>query len=255
MENKVISGSCQKINSPFPLKEIVHSSAPLRRELKTVYHRVPATRCLRQVRCCALLPEVTFLEALPVVRAMMSWPPRDRINVMRKIIHYFFCNAVEIGFCPFLQGKDCLIYPDRFFGCRAYGLWSREYYQKLAAITRQNKRFLQTQWENLGISLPEEVLTFEVPYCSRVETDPPVMISDEMLSAASDRIENLSGELNSRDREFREIYFSDLSFFLTGLQFGSQDAVRLKYFITRDMIQKGDSARLNLVLDRVMDPF
>jgi hypothetical protein len=245
------------INNPSPisLKKLVDTSSPLRRELKTIYDLLPSTKCRRQVRCCSLLPEMTFLEVLQVISVMGSWQPSDRIIIIRKLVRYFFCNAVEISSCPFLQAKDCLIYPDRFFGCRAYGLWSREYYQDLAAESRQNKLLLKQQWENLGISLPGEVLSFEVPYCSRVETGPPVMITDKILHGAWEKIENLSGELNPWDREFRENYFSDLSFFLSGLQFGRQEAVRLKYFITRDIIQEKGWTRLDEAISRVTDFF
>jgi hypothetical protein len=244
-------------NNPPPISfnELVDTSSPLRRELKTIYDLLPATKCQRQGQCCALLPEMTFLEALQAMSAIESWPPADRTKIIRKMVRYFFCNAVEINSCPFLSGKDCLIYADRFFGCRAYGLWSRGYYQDLADQNRQGKLFLKQQWEKLGISLPGKVLSFQVPYCSRVEMDPPVKNTDEKLTADSDRIENLAKELNPWGREFRETYFSDLGFFLAGLQFGPQEAVRLKYFITRDLIQKGDRSRLNLVLGRVMDLF
>jgi hypothetical protein len=237
----------------IPFKEIIEKSGSLRRELKTVYDLLPATKCRRQVRCCSLLPEMTFLEVLQVIRVLESWTLSDRIKVIRKMARYFLSNALEISSCPFLHGKDCLIYRDRFFGCRAYGLWSRDYYQDLADQNRRGKRILQQQWENLGISLPEKVLSFQVPYCLLVETDPPVMVTDAMLSGVSDRIENLSGELNPWDREFREKYFSDLSFFLAGLQFGPQEAFRLKYFITRDIIQKKNKTLLDQALSRVVD--
>jgi hypothetical protein len=244
-------------NNPpqIPFKELVQTSAPLRRELKTIYDLLPATKCQRQVRCCSLLPEMTFLEALQAVSALESWPPSARINVIRKMARYFFCNGMEISSCPFLQSNNCLIYPDRFFGCRAYGLWSRDYYQNLADQNRQGKLFLQQQWEQLGVSLPEAVLTFQVPYCSRVEMDPPLKTTDEKLLSASDRIENLSEELNPWGREFRETYFSDLGFFLACLQFGLQEAVQLKYFITRDLIQKKDRTWLDQALSRVIGPF
>ncbi|OGP52307.1 MAG: hypothetical protein A2Y79_13580 [Deltaproteobacteria bacterium RBG_13_43_22] len=239
---------------PFiPLKELIKDSYHLHRELSKVYDQMPVTQCLRQARCCSLLPEMTFLEALQVISVMMSWAPSDRVNMIRKIVRNFFCNAAEINPCPFLQGSDCLIYPDRFFGCRAYGLWSRDYYLDLADKNRQGKQVLQQQWKKLGISLPGEVITFQVPYCSQVETDPPVVITDEMLSATSDRIEKLSRDMEPWDREFRENYFSDLSFFLAGLQFGAQEAVRLKFFIVQDMIQKGDRNRLNHLLNQVLD--
>ncbi len=147
----------------IPFLELVKSSASLRCELKMVYDRLPATRCLRQVRCCLLLPEMTFLETLPAISAMRSWPPLDRINIMRKMVRYFLGNATEIHSCPFLQGSDCLIYPDRFFGCRAYGLWSKDYYQELVKENRQGKLFLRQQWENLGIPLPDGSPFFRGP--------------------------------------------------------------------------------------------
>ncbi|MEW6187305.1 MAG: hypothetical protein AB1585_16350 [Thermodesulfobacteriota bacterium] len=243
------------MNEPpqIPFKELVLTSAPLRRELNKVYEQLPVIRCDRQVNCCSLLPEMTFLEALHAMSTMFSWPSSDRITTIKKIIRYFLCNAVEISSCPFLQGQDCLIYPDRFFGCRAYGLWSRKYYRDFADKNRQGKLFLKQHWEKLGISLPEEVLSFEVPYCSRVESDIPGIITDALLSAAADRIEKLSGDLEPWDRDFRENYFSDLSFFLTGLQFGTQEAVRLKYFVTRDIILNQDRTRLDQALSRVID--
>jgi hypothetical protein len=255
MESHSIRNSFQKINNSFPLQELVQTSVFLRRKLKTVYDLLPATKCRRQALCCSLLPEMSFLEALQVISVLESWPPAERLKMIRKIARYFLGNALEISSCPFLHGQDCLIYPDRFFGCRAYGLWSGDYYQSLAEQNRQGKRVLQQQWEKMGISLPEEVLSWEIPYCVRVETDPPVMITDKRLSGFSDRIENLTGELSPWDREFMEKYFSDLSFFLTGLQFGPQEAVRLKYFITRDIIQKADWTLMDQALSRVTDLF
>ena len=235
----------------IPLKEIIEKSAPQLRELRAIYDLLPLTTCQRQGRCCSLLPEMTFLEALAAFKVMMSWSPVDRIKVLRKMAQYFFCNAAEIQACPFLSGKDCLIYEDRFFGCRAYGLWSRNYYQDLADQNREGKRLLQQQWASLGIALPGEVLSFEVPYCSHVEIDQRSRITDEILTEAAERMENLSGELSPWDHDFKEKYFSDLGFFLTGLQFGTQEAVRLKFFITRDLIQKRDSTRLEEALRRV----
>lgn len=237
------------------IQELIQKAVPLGRELKAVYDRLPATRCLRRTRCCSLLPEMTFLEALGTIQEMMFWEPLERIKLLKKMARIFFCNAAEIIPCPFLEGNNCLIYPARSFNCRAYGLWSRNYYQELAAKNRQSKLLLQQQWEKLGVSLPEEVISFQVPYCSAVETETPKRITDEELSAAWDKIENLSGNLHFGEREFRETYFSDLSFFLTGLQFGLREAVRLKFFIVRELIRKGDRGRLDHLLDQVTDRF
>lgn len=237
------------------IQELIQKAVPLSRELKAVYDRLPATRCLRRTRCCALLPETTFLEALGTIQEMMLWEPLERIKLLKKMARIFFCNAAEIIPCPFLEGNNCLIYPDRSFNCRAYGLWSRNYYQELAAKNRQGKLLLQQQWEKLGVSLPEEVISFQVPYCSEVKTERPDGITDAGLSTAQDKIEELSANLDWWDREFRETYFSDLSFLLTGLQFGLREAVRLKFFIVRELIRKGDRSRLDHLLDQVTDRF
>ena len=239
----------------IPLRDLIQSSAVLHRGLEKVYDLLPVTQCRRQLRCCSLLPEMTFLEALGAMEVMRTWPSTERARILKKLVRYFFCNALEISTCPFLRERECLIYTDRFFGCRAYGLWSRDYYQKLADQNRQGKKILRQQWEKLGITLPGKVLSFGVPYCPQVKTDPPVEISDERLSAAWEKIESLSGGLNPWDQEFRERYFSDLSYFLAGLQFGAHEAVRLKFFIVRDIIQRRDRLRLERALSRVTDPF
>jgi Fe-S-cluster containining protein len=70
-----------------------------------------------------MLPEMTLVEALPVIRRLVEMAATMRNRLIKKIIGHFFLNPVEITSCPFLEGQECLIYPDRFFGCRSYGLW------------------------------------------------------------------------------------------------------------------------------------
>jgi Fe-S-cluster containining protein len=196
---------------------------------------------------------MNFLEALGVLRALSAWPLEKRLLVFKKITGYFFRNAIEISACPFLEGQECLIYPDRFFGCRAYGLWSAGYYRETADKNRQGKVILKEQWKKMGIDLPQAVIDFRVPYCREVRTDPPGLIDDEGLSRLADQIDDLSGSLGSWDLEFRKTYFSDLSFYLASLQFGIEEAVRLKFFIVRDLVQKRERTRLDQALDRVVD--
>jgi len=54
------------------------------------------------------------------------------------------------------------------------------------------KRYNQEQWQNLGISLPQEVVDFIVPYCPHVKPDGDAFVDDETLSHAADKIEILS---------------------------------------------------------------
>jgi hypothetical protein len=155
--------------------------------------------------------------------------------------------------CPFLNGKDCLIYKQRYFGCRAYGLWSKEYYEKLAESSCQVKKHIQRQWEILGIFLPQKVIDFQVPYCVNVKTDGHTMINDDFLLNISNRIENLSQHLSHWHQSFRQQYFSDLSFLLTSLVLGVNDSVRIKFAIVSDIVTKGDKSRLDRIVDELPD--
>ena len=237
------------------LQKLINSSAPFRPQLEEIYTQLPATVCRRRTHCCSLLPEMTLLEALQAIAYLVRLPEDLRKDLLERILLYFFLNPVEIRTCPFLQDRDCLIYRVRFFGCRAYGLWSKDYYEEWSRENRQSKDPLQQEWKKLGVSLPAEVSHFQVPYCHRVKPEPPAASNDQVLFHLSERIENLSWELGPQHREFREQTFSDLSFFLAGLQFGTLEAVRLKFFIVRDMIQKGDRSRLDGVLNQLTDPF
>jgi hypothetical protein len=169
------------------------------------------------------------------------------------MIHYFFLNPVEICLCPFLEGQQCLIYQDRFLGCRTYGLWSKGYYQQQAEQSRQAKGLSQEQWQRLGISLPQAVVDFHPPYCPYVEVEGEVPVDDEHLLQASDTIEAISGQLAPWHDSFRQRYFSDLSFLLVSNVLGSQEAIRLKFEIVRDFLSNGKKERLTKIIEDIFD--
>jgi hypothetical protein len=230
------------------LKKLLPESRSQRQELVEIYNRIPETRCHRRTRCCSLLPEMTLLEALPIIDQMMQVPTAVRENQIQKIIRYFFTNPVEITACPFLQEKECAIYADRFFGCRAYGLWSEDYYRGLWEKNRQVKVILQNQWQKLGVRLPRAVIDFNFPYCRFVQTDSPIPAFDALLLTAGEDIERLSQTLDPWHRLFGEQSFADLSFFMAGLIYGPEEAVRLKYLIVRDIVWENNWGRLEAVL-------
>jgi Fe-S-cluster containining protein len=200
-----------------------------------------------------MLPEMTLVEALAAIQRLVDMAPAMRRRLMKIIVGYFFLNPVEITSCPFLDGQDCLIYQDRFLGCRAYGLWSRGYYEKLAARSREAKRYLQKQWENLGVSLPQKVIDFQVPYCLYVETDGHAVTDDEMLLYASDRIETLSRHFSQWHQSFRQRYFSDLSFLLASLVFGVTEVVQMKFAMVSDIVTTGNRAILDRMVGELPD--
>ncbi len=121
------------------LKELIFNSQGQRQGLKNLYSQLPDTSCQRRALCCSLLPELSLLEALEALDQLRKFPPARRRELTQKIIRYFFINPAEITGCPFLEDRDCLIYPSRFFGCRAYGLWSKGHYRQIAHQARLTK--------------------------------------------------------------------------------------------------------------------
>jgi Fe-S-cluster containining protein len=243
---------------PFTLnviKELLKTSVAQRKILEETYALLPATCCRRRTLCCSMLPEITLLEALAVINRMVDMSPSIRTQLIKKIVSYFFLNPAEIILCPFLEGRDCLIYRDRFLGCRAYGLWSKNYYEKIAERSRQSKDYVRNQWKILGISLPQEVTDFHIPYCSYVEKDGNVPIDDKMILHISDKIHNLSQQFPKWHQLFIQGYFSDMSFFLASLIFGVNESVRMKFAIVRDITSTGNKTGLDEIIGGLPDIF
>jgi len=196
-----------------------------------------------------------LVEALTAVQLLIDMVPGQRHQLSSRMIHYFFLNPVEILMCPFLEDQECLIYQDRFLGCRAYGLWSKGYYQQQAEHSRQAKRLSQEQWQRLGVSLPQVVVDFHLPYCPYVEVEGEVPVDDEHLLHASDTIEAISGQLAPWQDSFRQRYFSDLSFLLVSNVLGSQEAIQLKFEIVRDILSTGNHEKIEDIVGKLDDLF
>ena len=237
------------------LKELIFNSQGQRQALKNIYSQLPDTSCQRRTLCCSLLPELSLIEALETMDQLRRFPPARRWELTKKIIRYFFINPAEIPGCPFLEDRDCLIYPTRFFGCRAYGLWSEGHYRQSAQQARLIKKNVVQLWRNLGVSLPEKVTEHQVTYCDAVEIIGQPKMSDEYLLQAADRVEGWSQELNPRHLHFQEGYFRDLSFLTAGLFVGLSQAVQLKFSLVRDLLRSGDRTPLEQVISRVPDLF
>ena len=188
-------------------RELLAGSAEQRLALKETYAQLPSTHCRRRTHCCSLLPEMSLVEALTAVQLLMDMVPKQRLQVSKRLLRYFFLNPVEILACPFLEGNDCLVYLERFFGCRAYGLWSRKYYQKQAKLSQQAKLLGQKQWQRLGVALPQEVVDFHLDYCPHVEAEGDVSVNDDQLVQTSDVINSISAQLLPWHDQFRASYW------------------------------------------------
>ena len=233
--------------------ELLKSKTSELEHLKTVYCRLPDTCCRRKTHCCSMLPEASLLESLAALQRLRRMPARQRHKVHSKIIEYFFINPAQVTACPFLEEKRCIIYEDRFFGCRAYGLWSPQHYEKMARQNRQAKLALAQQWRKLGINLPDKVLDYRVPYCLDVAVAGGARINDGELEQISHQIEALSGQLSPWHNLFRRKYFADLSFLTTAAMYGINSVLQMKVDIVREITSAGSRHLLNQALQKVED--
>ena len=234
-------------------QQLLAESTNQRLALMEAYARLPSTNCRRRTCCCSLLPEMNLLEALSAVHQLLEMKPEHKLWISKRLLRYFFLNPVEILSCPFLEGHNCLIYRKRFFGCRAYGLWSEGHYREKAELSRQTKSLSQREWQRLGVWLPQEVVDFNVDYCPYVELDGDALVDDEFLLETSQRIEAISAELLPWHDYFHQEYFSDLSFLLASISLGLHRAVQLKFEIVRHVLTTGDKGSADQIMDRLGD--
>lgn len=122
---------------PKKLKVKVSSSKTLEEELTGVYnlHGDLSTTCLRQCNCCRVAcPQMNYSEATSIINDIWTnWSKEDKTRLLVTAIKYFFSKSL-IKPCPMLKDKDCLLYLKRPLGCRLYGLWPKEVYDRRAEI-------------------------------------------------------------------------------------------------------------------------
>jgi Fe-S-cluster containining protein len=204
--------------------------------LKRLYQRIPTTTCNRQTHCCRLMPEVSYVEFLHVVGALGRLPRDVQTETMEKTVTYFFLNAVRIDRCPFLHHNACRIYEDRPFTCRAYGLWSRAYYDELVATNRRAKEPVRAAWKTLGIKLPDDVVAYQPAHCDRVTMTSGGPITDAELDLVQAEIFSLDSNLEQGMRQFRQVFFSDPSFLLTCTIIGYESCLVEKVAVAREYL-------------------
>ena len=237
------------------IEKLIRQSAARRKELAQIYRQLPATRCQRKTYCCSMLPELTLIEALAILEQMAIMNSEERLALLKKISSYFFLNAARISACPFLDGDTCLIYENRFFGCRAYGLWSLEHYHQAAARSQAAKKYLQQQWQALNVKLPQEVTDFTVPYCLDVQTVENVSLNDVDLVEKAAAVESISLYFSDANQSFHKNYYADFSFVVAAMHCGYRRAVQIKFDVVKEIVQTGRSKKLNPILDEFVDSF
>ncbi|MEW5953881.1 MAG: YkgJ family cysteine cluster protein [Bacillota bacterium] len=140
------------------------------KELEKIYGRLPGSACQQCARCCAGPPPGYLIEYLNAYRYLRDKPREERQGLMERVIRYYFLELVEPSLrCPF-AGDDnrCLIHPVRPFTCRAYGLLSKQDYEKMDGKNELEELALKYK-QDYGIDLPREIVEFKLPYCELVQ--------------------------------------------------------------------------------------
>ena len=231
---------------------MITENRQLLRELHETREQVPRTICDRRTCCCSLLPESSFLEFLQLLEAVGRMESKERQGVISKTAAYYFLNPIDRGSCPFLSGTDCLVYEIRPFTCRAYGLWSKEFYDRQAEISRQAKMQVVAGWKALGIDLPGNILSFRQEYCLNVKACDRVPYDDAFLNDIWAEILTLDARFAPYDSLYRERYFSDLSFALISLVIGTQRALVEKVRIVKEAVISGTRTKLRRIMDEIL---
>ena len=98
-------------------------------------------------------------------------------------------------------------------------------------------------------------MDFHLDYCPHVELEGDVSVHDELLVQTSDVIDSISAQLVPWHDQFRQEYFSDLSFLLASTSLGLQQAIQLKFEIVRDFLRTGNNERVDEIVGKLDDLF
>jgi Fe-S-cluster containining protein len=243
------------MKAPEPIRSVQGAAAGLFSDLEALADRLPATECSRRTECCALLPQMTLLEAARIWDALDRQPAVDAGRIASRLAAYFLINAARIPGCPFLDDSTCSIYGLRPFGCRAYGLYSAKAYRRRTRDSARNAAAVAKAWAGLGIQLPAEVTEHQPSYCRRVRVQDGSTVNDDTLAEIEAAIVEKNRSLGEAAQVFDQTYGSDLSHLVAAEAFGGREALRHKVLVVREHLTGGASPTLGHLADRAAAHF
>ena len=203
-----------------------------RSALDRVYGRLPETTCQRRGLCCGLLPPVQHIELLVWLSELIALPSDETRFQTARLVEHFLFNAAQRRACPWLEPGRCSIYPRRFLGCRAYGLWSPAAYEQRRSGAAEAARQTAGAWAAMGVDLPPEVLSPGPDYCRCVE---PAAGQPVLNDSALDRLEEDLAAMAEGlpGAEVFSQWGGDISYAAAWLALGQQTALGLKVAATK----------------------
>ena len=203
--------------------------------LEQLYQELPETTCSRRGACCTLLPPVSTVELAAWLHRLPDIPYKERAAQARRLLEHFLVNAARRRPCPWALPDSCAIYPNRFMGCRTYGLWSTSAYEKRAAQAAQGQQAVAQAWQGLGVQLPPEVLAPAPPYCLQVRPVNGPAPNDAAIEALEERALGLSRDLPAGLERLHD-FGGDISFAVACLALGQPQALSLKVAVTKALL-------------------
>lgn len=200
-----------------------------------MYGRLPVTTCQRRGICCGLLPPVQHIELLVWLLEFLQLPREEAALQANKLVEHFLFNAAQRRQCPWLEPGSCNIYNRRFFGCRAYGLWSPQAYEQRRSGSVEASRRTAQAWASMGVELPADILAPGPDYCLAVQ---PLKghntIDDSELDRQEDNLAAMTQDLPGSDI-FTQ-WGGDISYAVAWLVLGPQTALEMKVQATKALL-------------------
>jgi hypothetical protein len=210
------------------------NKAESRPRLERIYASLPATACARQGACCGLLPPVQPVEMLAWLWERGQGDEQAAGGEAARLVEHFLQNAARRLPCPWAMPDSCARYDKRFFGCRAYGLWSAQAYEPRRAQSLRGAEQVQAAWQGMGVSLPPEVCALPPAYCGKVRPMDGPAIDDDGLDALETRLAGIG-----RDEPWHGLLAQcggDLSYLAAGLALGWQECLQAKVTVTKALL-------------------
>ena len=214
------------------------SRAEWRQGLQRVYAALPATACARQGACCGLLPPVQPVEMLAWLGELRQGDEQAGCGQAARLVQHFLQNAAIRLPCPWALPAACARYENRFFGCRAYGLWSAQAYEPRREQSLAAAKTVQAAWQGMGLALPPEVCAPPPAYCAKVRAMDGQEIDDAGLDALETRLAGIGQEETWHG--LLAGWGGDLSYLAAGLALGWQECLQAKVLVTRALLWGDD---------------
>lgn len=232
---------------PHPLAQAKQSwrLSGWRTRLTGIYAALPETNCARRGACCGLLPPMQPVEMLAWLCEQDQMDKETSGARAVDLARHFLLNAVRRLPCPWALEKSCARYEGRFFGCRVYGLWTREAYGPRRRQSIEAAWTVRRAWQSMGISLPTKVCAPPPPYCDQVEPVSGPLVDDEKLDELESDLAGLGHE------EPWHGYLSqcggDLSYLVAALALGWQECLQAKVEVTRALLAGEEKSAENIL--------